>query len=60
MITYHIYAINTGSHKWRVRTKGSHCIISSLWEVRLTSKKGDATWNSHVMHMLLQEETFEF
>lgn len=40
--------------------KGSHCIISSLWEVRLTSKKGDATWNSHVMHMLLQEETFEF
>lgn len=51
MITYHIYAINTGSHKWRV---------SSLWEVRLTSKKGDATWNSHVMHMLLQEETFEF
>lgn len=56
MITYHIHAINTGSHKWRV----SHCIISSLWEVRLTSKKGDATWNSHVMHMLLQEETFEF
>lgn len=37
-------------------------IVSFLhfWEVRLTSKKGDATWNSHVMHMLLQEETFEF
>lgn len=23
--------------------KGSHCIISSLWKVRLTSKKGDAS-----------------